>query len=148
MFSGQYGYSIDDKGRLSIPARLRDALFSHYSPALMLTNHMDGCIVAYPLKEWEALQERIEKSEIANTREAKNVLRIFYAGACECSIDRLGRILLPQSLRSFGAIKKNVMIVGMNKKIEIWAEEAWGELVQQTTSDRDRMTDIASQLGL
>ncbi len=148
MFSGQYGYSLDDKGRLSIPAKFRDALLSYYSPALMLTNHMDGCIVAYPLKEWEALQNRIEASPVASTREAKNILRVFYAGASECSVDRLGRILVPQSLRNFGGIKKSVMIVGMNRKIEIWAEEAWSELVQQTTSDKDRMTDIASQLGL
>jgi MraZ protein len=148
MFSGRYEYSIDDKGRLSIPAKFRDALLSHYSPALMLTNHMDGCVAAYPMKEWEALQERIEKSEIANTRAAKDVLRIFYAGAAECPIDRLGRILVPQPLRGFGAIKKNVIIVGMSKKIEIWAEESWAELVTKTTSDTDRMTDIASQLGL
>jgi MraZ protein len=148
MFSGQYGYSIDDKGRLSIPAKFRDALISHYSSALMITNHMDGCIAAYPIKEWQALQDKIENLDAAARREAKNVLRIFYAGATECAIDRLGRILVPQSLRAFGSIKKNVMIVGMNKKIEIWAEEIWAELLKDTTSDKDKMAEIGSQLGL
>jgi len=147
MFSGRYQYTIDDKGRLSIPAKFRDTLLSHDAPALVLTNHLDGCIVAYPTKEWTALQDRIEQSDAALKKEAKNVLRFFYSGATECPIDRLGRILVPQSLRNHGTIKKNVMIVGMNKKIEIWAEEAWSELVKKAASEVEKMTDIASQLG-
>ncbi len=147
MFSGKYEYTIDDKGRLSIPAKFRDNLLSHDAPALVLTTNLDGCIVAYPGKEWEALQERIEQSGAAQKKDAKNALRIFYSGATECPIDRLGRILVPQTLRIHGAIKKNVVIVGMNKKIEIWAEEAWLELVQKTNSDRERMTEIAAELG-
>ena len=148
MFSGRYEYAIDDKARLSIPAKFRDTLSSHYNLTLILTNHLDGCIVAYPAKEWEVLQERIENSGSAFKKDAKNVLRFFYSGATECPIDRLGRILIPQSLRNHGVIKKNVVIVGMNKKIEIWAEEAWADLVKQATSDRDKMADIAAELGL
>lgn len=147
MFSGRYEYTIDDKGRLSIPSKFRDNLLSHDSPLLVLTNHLDGCVVGYPAKEWEALQERIDKSDAALKKEAKNVLRFFYSGATECPIDRLGRILVPQTLRSYGAIKKNVVIVGMNKKIEIWAEEAWLEVVKKATSDMEKMSDIASELG-
>lgn len=147
MFSGRYEYTIDDKGRLSIPARFRDALLSHDVPALVLTNHLDGCIVAYPGKEWDALQEKIERSDAALKREAKNVLRFFYSGAMECPLDRLGRILVPQSLRNYGSIKKNVVIVGMNKKIEIWAEETWSDIVKKAASDMERMADIASELG-
>jgi MraZ protein len=172
MFSGRYEYAIDDKGRLSIPAKYRDILTSHYESGegcadghdaatgrptrkaadpraelkLILPN-LDGCIVAYPEREWEALQNRIENSMIAK-KEAKNFLRFFYSGASECPIDRLGRILIPQYLRSYGAIKKNVVIVGMNKKIEIWAEEAWNELVKRAMSDMEKLTDIASELGL
>ena len=148
MFSGQYEYSLDDKGRLSIPARFREVLLSQYGPALILTNHMDGCVAAYPVNEWKALQDRIDKLDPITKRQTKNVLRIFYAGAVECAIDRLGRILVPQSLRNFGSIKKNVMIVGMNKVIEIWAEETWAELVKNTTSDKDRMAEASSQLDL
>jgi MraZ protein len=147
MFSGRYEYTIDDKGRLSIPAKFRDTLISHDTPALVLTNHLDGCIVAYPPKEWQALQNRIEASGAAQRKEAKNVLRFFYSAATECPIDRLGRILVPQTLRSFGAIRKNVVIVGMNKLLEIWAEEAWSELVKNAASDVEKMTDIASELG-
>jgi MraZ protein len=172
MFSGRYEYAIDDKGRLSIPAKFRDILAScddpgkrriedHYgaqaaralkksgSPLdlkLILTN-LDGCIAAYPEREWVDLQGRIERSGVSK-KEAKNFLRFFYSSASECPIDRLGRLLIPQSLRNYGAIKKNVVIVGMNKKIEIWAEEAWAGVVKQATSDMEKMTDIASELGL
>jgi MraZ protein len=172
MFSGRYEYAIDDKGRLSVPARFREILASpdepgkrriedHYgseraraprksgSPAdlkLILTN-LDRCIAAYPEREWVELQGRIERSSVS-TREARNFLRFFYSGASECPIDRLGRILIPQSLRNYGAIKKNVVVIGMNKKIEIWAEGAWAEVVKQATSDVEKMTDIISELGL
>lgn len=147
MFSGRYEYTIDDKGRLSIPAKFRDTLLSHDTRLLVLTNHFDGCIAAYPAKEWEALQERIERSDAALKRDAKNVLRFFYSGASECPIDRLGRILVPQTLRNYGTIKKNVVIVGMNKKIEIWADDAWSEMVKKAASDVERLTDIAAELG-
>ncbi len=149
MFSGRYEYAIDDKGRVSIPAKFREILAppqdSGQSLKLILTN-LDRCIVAYPEKEWEELQVRIDQSSV--TKEARNFLRFFYSGASECPIDRLGRILIPQFLRNYGAIKKNVVVVGMNKKIEIWAEEAWTEVVKQAMSDMERMGDIISELGL
>ena len=129
MFSGRYEYTIDDKGRLSIPAKFREILASHNDTAkarteddhgpekggtgrkpvtppdlkLVLTN-LDGCIVGYPEKEWEELQGRIERLGVP--KEAKNFLRFFYSSASECPIDKLGRILIPQSLRNYGAIKE------------------------------------------
>jgi MraZ protein len=84
---------------------------------------------------------------VAKTIEAKNLLRFLNAAATECSIDKLGRVLLPQFLRSHGAIRKNVVIVGMIRKIEIWAEDSWAEFLKRTTSDMERMKQIASELG-
>jgi MraZ protein len=148
MFSGQFEYSLDDKGRLSIPAKFRDLLLSHCGPGLVVAAHPDGCLAVYPTNEWQALQDRIEKMELEKKHAAKNALRVFYASAVECAIDRLGRILVPQSLRSSGSVKKNVMIVGMNRKIEIWAAEVWAELVKSTTSDKERMAEVGALLDL
>jgi MraZ protein len=148
MFSGRFDHTIDDKGRLSIPAKFRDTLQSHYTQKLILTNSLDGCVVAYPDKEWEALQNRVEEADPALREEGTDILRFFYSGATDCPIDRLGRILVPQSLRSFGGIKKNVVIVGMNKKIEMWAEEAWADLVNKVTSEMTKKSGIARHLGL
>ncbi len=145
-FSGRFEYAIDDKGRLSIPAKFREILSANYDLKLILTN-LDGCIVAYPEKEWADVQDRIRNSGSIK-KESRAFVRFFYSGASECPIDRLGRILLPQSLRGYAGIKKNVVIVGMNRKIEIWSEESWSEVVKQATSDLEKIVDIVSDLGL
>jgi MraZ protein len=145
MFSGRYEFTLDDKGRLSIPAKFREILSANYDLKLILTN-LDSCIVGYPDKEWIALQEKISSAPVS--KESRAFLRFFYSGVSECPIDRLGRVLIPQSLRNYAGIKKNVVVIGMNRKLEIWAEEAWAELVKEATSDRDKMVDIVSELGL
>lgn len=81
-------------------------------------------------------------------KEARAFLRYYYSGASECPLDKLGRILLPQALKTDANIKKNVVIVGVSKKIEIWAKEKWEELVKQATADPDQVADIVSELGL
>ena len=148
MFYGKYEYAIDEKGRLSVPAKFRDALLSHDGPSLILTTHPDGCIVAYSPKEWQVVQERFETVDDDAKYDGKNWLRTFYAGVTDCPIDRLGRILVPQSLRTHGAIRKNVVIVGMNRKIEIWSEEAWAEVAKKATTDVEAKPKIASRFGL
>ncbi|MCS7280257.1 MAG: division/cell wall cluster transcriptional repressor MraZ [Desulfobacterota bacterium] len=146
MFEGRYEYSLDDKNRVSIPAKFREVLARHYDLNLILTN-LDGCIVAYPKKEWEAIKENI--SRIGNLKkEARTFLRFYFSGACECPIDRLGRILIPQSLKSYAKIEKQVVIIGMNKKIEIWSKERWDELVREVTSNFEKIVDMVSELGL
>ncbi len=75
-------------------------------------------------------------------------MRYYYSGASECPLDKLGRILLPQALKTDAYIKKNVVIVGVGRKIEIWAKEKWEELVKQATADPDQIADIVSELGL
>jgi MraZ protein len=146
VFAGRYEYAIDDKNRVSIPAKFREVLSTNFDMRLILTN-LDGCIVGYPFQEWQDLQSRISKRE-STSKEARRYLRVFYSGATECPIDRLGRILLPQSLRTHANVKKNVVIIGMNRQIEIWAQEAWEELVKEVTADREQMEDILSELGL
>lgn len=146
MFAGRYEYAIDDKSRVSIPSKFREVLSTNFDMRLILTN-LDNCIVAYPYQEWTEIQERISKRESVR-KEARNFLRFYYSGVTECPIDRLGRILLPQSLRTYANIKKNVVIIGMNRKIELWAQETWEELVREATADREQMEDILSDLGL
>jgi len=146
LFTGRFEYGIDDKSRVSIPAKFREALSANYDLRLILTN-LDGCIVAYPYQEWLNIQEKIS-SRGAMKKEARAFLRYYYSGATECPLDKLGRILLPQALKTDAYIKKNVVIVGVSKKIEIWAKEKWEELVRQATADPDQVADIVSELGL
>jgi len=146
VFSGRYEYALDEKGRVSIPARFREALALNYDMRLILTN-LDGCIVAYPYKEWLNIQERISNLKEQNSH-VRTFLRFFYSGVTECTIDRLGRIHIPLSLKNFAGIKKQVVIIGINKKIEIWAQEAWEEVVRQATSDPQKVQEIVVELGL
>ena len=146
MFTGRFEYGIDDKSRVSIPAKFREALSANYDLRLILTN-LDGCIVAYPYQEWLNIQEKISNKGSIR-KEARAFLRYYYSGASECPLDKLGRILLPQALKTDAQIKKNVVIVGVSKKIEIWAKEKWEELVKQATADPDQIADIVSELGL
>ncbi|MCX7856794.1 MAG: division/cell wall cluster transcriptional repressor MraZ [Deltaproteobacteria bacterium] len=146
MFEGRFEYTLDEKNRVSIPARFREILARHYDMNLILTN-LDGCIVAYPKREWEIIKENISKLPSLK-KEARTFLRFYFSGVCECAIDRLGRILLPQSLRTYANIVKDVVIIGMNKKIEIWSKEKWNEVVKEATSDMEKVMDIVSELGL
>jgi MraZ protein len=146
VFAGRYEYGIDDKSRVSIPAKFRETLSTNYDLRLILTN-LDNCIVAYPQQEWLDLQEKLAGREHL-TKEARAFLRFFYSGVSECPIDKLGRILVPQSLRTYANIKKDVTVIGMFRKIEIWARETWDEEVRKATQDREKMQDIISDLGL
>ncbi len=148
MFYGQFDYAIDEKGRLSVPAKFRDALLSQDTPLLLLTAHPDGCIVAYSSKEWQARQERIEAAGDDVKNGGANWLRMYYARATDCPIDRLGRILVPQLLRNHAAIQKNVVILGMNKKIEIWSENAWADVAKRAAKELEGQPNIASRFGL
>lgn len=146
MFAGRFEYGIDDKSRISIPAKFREVLSANHDLRLILTN-LDGCIVAYPYQEWLNIQDNISNRGPIR-KEARAFLRYYYSGASECPLDKLGRILLPQTLKTDAHIKKNVVIVGVGKKIEIWAKEKWEELVKQATADPDQIADIVSELGL
>lgn len=146
MFAGRYEYSIDDKSRVSIPAKFREVLGQSYDLRLILTN-LDGCIVAYPYQEWLAIQDKVSSTGPIR-KEARAFLRYFYSGASECPIDKLGRILIPQALKTDAHIQKNVVIIGVGKKIEVWAKEKWEELVRLATADPDQIADIVSELGL
>jgi len=146
LFAGRFEYGIDDKSRISIPAKFREVLSANHDLRLILTN-LDGCIVAYPYQEWLNIQDNISNRGPIR-KEARAFLRYYYSGASECPLDKLGRILLPQALKTDAHIKKNVVIVGVGKKIEIWAKEKWEELVKQAIADPDQIADIVSELGL
>jgi MraZ protein len=146
MFEGRFEYALDDKSRVSIPAKFRDILLANYDMRLVLTN-LDGCIVGYPYQEWQVIKQKTSNHG-AMKKEARRFLRYYYSGITECPIDKLGRILIPQSLKTDADIRKNVVIVGMNNKIEVWAKERWVNLVREAISDPDQVADIVSELGL
>ncbi|MFQ5479903.1 MAG: division/cell wall cluster transcriptional repressor MraZ [Thermodesulfobacteriota bacterium] len=133
MFRGRFEHTIDLKGRLSIPSRLRETLNERYDSRLVVTTY-DGCLVAYPLLEWNKLESRIaELPEFK--KDTRAFLRFFYSSATDCSIDRLGRILIPQALRDYAGFDKEVVLIGAFRQIEIWAKEVWDKAEGAVSAD-------------
>ena len=138
MFIGEYSYTIDHKRRLSIPSKFRASL----GREAVVTRWLENCLVLYPMKEWEKFTEKLEK--LPGTQiDARGFSRVLLSGASDVSFDKLGRILIPDYLTEYAALKKNVTIIGLSNKIEIWDEVNWNKYRKKT---EQALGDIASKL--
>jgi len=146
MFRGRFEHIIDPKGRVSIPAKFRELLVEKYDDRLILTN-FDRCLVAYPYQEWMVLEERVSSLSMVK-KEVKSFQRFFISGATECPIDKLGRILIPPTLRDHAQLEKSVIFAGMLKKFEIWSKERWLEEIKRSQEDFEGTGAALAELGL
>lgn len=124
MFRGIHRLSLDNKGRLSIPAVYRQRLLDTSHGQMVLTVDRDRCLLLYPLGVWEALETKLIELSSTNKR-ARALKRLLMGHAEECSLDTGGRILLPNPLREFANLEKRVVLLGQGNKFEIWNEAAW-----------------------
>lgn len=138
MFRGRYDHTIDPKGRLSIPARYRDELAARDVTTLVLSEG-DHCVSAYPLDEWEKLEESL-RQQSPFLPERRNVVRLMVASAKECPVDRAGRTLVPPELREFAGLKKDVVVAGSLEFFEIWSRDRWIDYRQSLRGGYDDMT--------
>jgi MraZ protein len=146
MFRGRFDHTIDSKGRVSIPAKYRELLTEKYDDRLILTN-FDRCIVAYPYEEWRTVEEKVASLSMVK-KEVKAFQRFFISGAAECPIDRLGRILVPPSLREYAQLERDVVFVGQVKKFEIWSKQRWSEEISRAEENFEGMAETLANLGL
>ena len=146
MFRGRFEHTIDSKGRISIPAKFRELLAEKYDERVMITN-FDRCLVAYPYEEWRSMEEKISSLSMVK-KEAKAFQRFFVSAAVECPIDKLGRILIPPTLRSYAQLEKDVVFAGMVKKFEIWSKERFLEEIQKAEENFEGMGETLATLGL
>ena len=126
MFYGEYLHSIDRKGRLILPAKFREVAKANFIEKFYVTRGLDKCLFMFSEEEWRS-QEAKFKSISFTKQEARTFNRIYFSGAGEVIPDRQGRILLPQYLKDFADIKRDVVIVGVSNRIEIWAKDKWQE---------------------
>jgi len=146
MFRGCYEHTIDEKGRLSIPARFREALETTFTPPLVLTRQKD-CLVAYPSDEWRVLEAKINELPSFDPK-VQAFRRFFYAPAQECSLDRAGRILVPPTLRSYAGLDRQVVLAGMGRAFEIWCKDRYDAAMQVVAEDFDQIAGTIGGLGL
>ncbi len=146
MFRGRFEHTIDPKGRVSIPSKFREILTKKYDERLVVTN-FDGCLVAYPYEEWAQLEEKASSLSMVK-KETRAFMRFFYSSAIECTLDKQGRILIPQTLREYADLEKEVVLAGQLRKIEIWSKKRWGEEIVKAHENFDQISDVISEFGL
>lgn len=140
MFMGEYNHSIDQKGRIIVPAKFREELGEEF----VMTLGLDGCLFVYPNSEWETFVEQMKK--LPGNREVRQLQRYFLAGATNCELDKQGRILIPVKLREHAKLEKEVVFVGVLGKIEVWSKERWD--ANNDFDDVEAMAENMSELGI
>lgn len=124
MFRGRYDHTVTNTGRVSIPSKFREVCREKYGEETFVITNFDKCLVAYPLKEWNEIETKISKLPQFR-QDVSASMRYLMGGAIDCPIDSQGRVLINQSLRAHANIQKEVVMIGMLKKIEIWSKETW-----------------------
>ena len=137
MFMGEYHYTIDDKGRLTIPAKLRYEL----GESFIVTRGLDGCLFIYPKCEWENIVRKYK--ELPNTKDARNFMRFFLSGATVCEFDKQGRININSPLIKYADLNKDCIIIGVNDRLEVWSKDRWESFID---INEDSLSDIADKL--
>jgi MraZ protein len=147
MFRGVYEHQIDAKGRTSLPVKLRETLFGSYDERLILTTALDECLHAYPVREWEALERALAKRNPMEPG-VKTLMRLYVASAQECPLDKLGRILVPPTLRQHAKLQREIVWAGMVKLIELWSKEGWQKATQEarTAADSAEVMRVLTEL--
>lgn len=143
MLLGEYNHSIDTKGRVSVPSKLRMDL----GESFIVTKGLDNCLFAYSKDEWATFEAKLKTLPLTNTN-ARNFVRFFFSGATECEIDKQGRINIPQNLREYADILKDVTIVGVGTRVEIWDREKWNNYTSEENMDVDEIASQMSDLGI
>lgn len=136
MFMGEYQHSIDGKGRLIVPAKFREGLGEKF----VATKGLDNCLFVYPAAEWEALEQKLKTLPFTKA-DARAFVRFFFSGATECEIDKQGRILLPANLREYAKLDKDVVVLGVSSRVEIWSKDVWEHYSDQAGSAYEEIAE-------
>lgn len=142
MFYGEYEHSLDKKGRLIVPSKFREAAKTHYVEKFFITRGLDKCLFIFTEDEWKN-QEMKFKNLSFTKRESRSFNRLFFSGTSEMELDKQGRILLPKYLKDFSGIKRDVVIIGVSNRIEIWAKDVWQEFYK---TQQNSFEEIAEKL--
>ncbi len=142
MFYGEYEHTLDKKGRLILPSKIRDAAKANYIEKFYITRGLDNCLFMIPEEEWKAQEIKLKSIPFTKSQSRK-FNRLYFSGAQEVEFDKQGRILIPRYLKEFAGIKHSVMIIGVSSRIEIWDMATWKEFYN---SERSSFEKIAEDL--
>ncbi len=143
MFLGEFEHTIDDKGRVAIPARFREDLGERF----VLTRGFEQCLQAFPRGMWEDLSAKVDRLPLGSPQ-ARTLRRMLFSPAAEVEIDRQGRILIPQGLREYAGLAEEVLITGMNTYFELWSGERWRALQDELSNSGAAIAEQLADLGI
>jgi MraZ protein len=143
MLIGEYTHSIDEKNRVSLPAKFR----SEMGKKLVVTPGLDNCLFVFTLKEWAAIETKLNTSSLLQS-DNRSFNRFMFGGAVEAEVDSIGRILIPDFLRDRASLKNKVVIIGVSNRVEIWNEKAWGEYKKVVEKQADTLAEKLGQVGV
>jgi len=143
MLIGEYNHTLDLKKRLAIPAKLRKEL----GERAILTRGLNNCLFLYPLTQWSKLTEKLGQLPVGQG-DTRSFLRLMFSGASEVELDQLGRILVPDFLKSYAGLKQRVVIVGVHDRLEVWDEERWTNYKAEVEKNTDMIAEKLGELGL
>lgn len=143
MLIGEYEHSLDAKGRLIMPAKLREDMGEKF----ILTTGLDGCLFGFSMSEWEKFEDKLKALPITN-KNARNFVRFFLSGATECELDKQGRFLIAGKLREVASLDKDVTIIGTGTRIEIWNKEKWEEHISEENLSIEEIEQNMQELGI
>ncbi|HLD21264.1 MAG TPA: division/cell wall cluster transcriptional repressor MraZ [Patescibacteria group bacterium] len=143
MFIGEYQHTIDEKGRLAIPVKFRNEL----QKGAVVTRGLDHCLFLYTATSWNELASKLMKLPISQSK-TRAFARLMLAGAMDVTIDRQGRIIVPEYLREYSSVNKKVVIAGLYDRLEIWDESAWKKYKSATEKDSNEIAEALGELGV
>ena len=143
MFIGEYEHSVDAKGRVIMPAKLREDIGEKF----IVTKGLDGCLFAYSKTEWSNFEEKLKTLPLTN-KNARDFVRFFLSGAVEAEVDKQGRFLIPSNLREYAELLKETVITGVGTRIEIWNKDKWKKYNSSENLSADEIAENMANLGM
>jgi len=143
MLIGEYKHILDDKNRISLPAKFR----SEMGKRVVIAPGLDNCLSVFALKEWQKIAGKLSLSSMLAS-DNRSFNRFMFGGAVEAEVDSIGRVLLPDFLRERGNLKNKVVIIGVQNRLEIWNEKAWDDYKQVIEKRADTLAEKLGQVGV
>lgn len=144
MLIGEYTHTIDDKNRISLPAKIRSLI----GKKVVITPGLDQCLFVFTTKEWEVIAGKLSENSSMLSSDMRSFTRYMFGGASEVEVDNIGRVLVPDFLRERANLKARVVLIGVQNRLEIWNEKSWTDYKKQVEKQADGLAEKLSGLGI
>lgn len=142
VFLGEYRHSLDDKGRITVPSKFRES----FTDGLVVTKGFENCLFVFTKTGWLEFAGQIQQLRTLK-KDARTISRFIFGGASEDTVDKQGRVMVPSALREWGQIKKEVVIIGVSNRLEVWSEDNWNKVENEAAASYSQIAEELADLG-